>query len=82
VVNSEPNYTDFDDGTAENANLIFGPLASTGSQMISQSFAAVVAGSVPQEHRATRRSHGLPPPDNLSLGRHVLPRPDTEQHHE
>jgi hypothetical protein len=67
VVNAEPNYTDFDDGTGENANLIFGPLADTASQVISQSFVVVPAGELP-EPRATRRSHGLPPPDKLSLG--------------
>jgi hypothetical protein len=75
VVNTEPSYTDFNDGTAENANLIFGPLADIASQVIAQSFAVTTTGAQPQERSVTRRGHVLPPPDNLSLGRHVLPPP-------
>jgi len=76
VVNTEPSYTDFDDGTSENANLIFGPLANTANQVIAQSFVVTTNAGLPQERIVTRRGHVLPPPDNLSLGRHVLPRPD------
>ena len=75
VVNTEPSYTDFDDGTAENANLIFGPLADSTSQVISQSFVVVSAAGLPKDRKAPGRGHALPPPDELSLGRHVLPRP-------
>jgi len=64
VVNAEPNYTDFDDGTAENANLVFCPLPTTASQVFTQGFAATPPGSM--EHRVTRRGHGLPPPDDRS----------------
>jgi hypothetical protein len=74
VVNVEPNYTDFDDGTAENANLTFGPLANTANQVVIQSFVVTpTAGARPQERAVGRRGHALPPPDNRSLGRHVLP---------
>jgi hypothetical protein len=76
VVNAEPSYTDFDDGTAENANLIFGPLANDANQVISQSWVVTTGGGQPQARRRTRRSHGLPPPDNLSREGHVLPPPD------
>jgi hypothetical protein len=79
VVNAEPSYTDFDDGTAENANLVFGPMPQAASAVISQSFEATTAGAqpgAPEEQRTTRRTHGLPAPDNLSLGRHVLPEPE------
>ena len=65
-----------EDGTAENANLIFGPMPQAASAVISQSFEATAAGAQPEAVRTTRRTHGLPPPDNLSLGRHVLPAPE------
>ena len=66
VVNAEPKYTDFDDGTAENANLVFCPLPNIASHVFTQGFAATSSGSM--EHRVTRRSHGLPPPDDRSRG--------------
>lgn len=75
VMNSEPSYTDFNDGTAENANLIFGPLADPATQVVAQSFAVTAASSVPGE--APRRGrHVLPPPDRMSLGKHVSMPPD------
>jgi hypothetical protein len=80
VVNAEPSYTDFDDGTAENANLTFGPLANTANQVVTQSFVVTSsAGTEPQERLTARRGHVLPPPDNLSLGRHVLPPPPNQK---
>jgi hypothetical protein len=65
TVNAEPAYTDFDDGTAESANLIFDPLPQAPSPEVSQSFVVTASGS------ADRRV--LPPVGTLSLGRHTLP---------
>ena len=84
VSSNEPSYTDFDDGTAENANLIFGPLADFSSQSIAQSFVVTTeGGNAPQIRRDGRGHHVLPPPDEASLGEaahgrggHVLPPPD------
>ena len=69
AVTSEPGYTDFDDGTAENANITFGPLQNTASQQVSQSFAVVTSGSVPAIRRRPPGSRFLPPPDKLSVRR-------------
>ena len=66
----EPGYTDFDDGTAENANITFGPLENTASLQVSQSFAVVTSGSVPAIRRRPPGSHFLPPPDERSIRRH------------
>ena len=69
VSTNEPSYTDFDDGTAENANLIFGPLADFSSQSIAQSFVVTTeGGNAPQIRRDGRGRHVLPPPDAASLG--------------
>jgi Hemopexin len=78
AANAEPSYTDFDDNTAENANLIFGPLPETANQVITQSFQATTVGAAlaAQEHPVRPHGHVLPPPDNLSLGRHALLPPD------
>ena len=65
VVAAKPAYTDFDDGTAESANLIFDPLPQAPSQEVSQSFVVTASGA------ADRRV--LPPIGTLSLGRHTLP---------
>lgn len=67
AVTSEPGYTDFDDGTAENANITFGPLENTASQQVSQSFAVVTSGSVPAIRRRPPGSRFLPAPDKLSI---------------
>jgi hypothetical protein len=71
AMNSEPSYTDFNDGTAENANLVFGPLPQTANRAITQSFQATAVGALAEGGVPPRR-HVLPPPDNLSLGRHTL----------
>jgi hypothetical protein len=71
VVNTEPAYTDFNDGTAESANLTFGPLPNTSSKVVTQTF-QVTGGSEPQ----ISGRHVLGPPDNISRGRHVLGPPD------
>jgi hypothetical protein len=69
AVTDEPGYTDFDDGTAENANITFGPLENTASQRVSQSFAVVTSGSVPAIRRRPPGSRFLPPPDERSVHR-------------
>src|ERR1039457_3464002 len=63
AVTNEPGYTDFDDGTAENANITFGPLENTASQQVSQSFAVVTSVSVPAIRRRPVGSRLLPAPD-------------------
>jgi hypothetical protein len=69
VSTNEPSYTDFDDGTAENANLIFGPLDAVSSQSIAQSFVVTTdGGSAPQIRVDGRGRHVLPPPDAASRG--------------
>src|ERR1039457_7279686 len=70
AVTNEPGYTDFDDGTAENANITFGPLENTASQQVSQSFAVVTRGSVPAIRRRPVGSRLLPAPDKHSIRRH------------
>lgn len=68
VSTSEPSYTDFDDGTAENANLIFGPLAEFSNTLVVQSFVVTTeSGSAAQIRRDGRGRHVLPPPDAASL---------------
>ncbi len=68
VSTGEPSYTDFDDGTAENANLIFGPLADLGNRLVAQSFVYTPeGGGAPQIRRDGRGRHLLPPPDGASL---------------
>jgi hypothetical protein len=67
AVTNEPSYTDFDDGTAENANITFGPLEDTASQQVSQSFAAVTSGSVPAIRKRPPGSRYLPPLDEASI---------------
>jgi hypothetical protein len=74
-VNAEPSYTDFDDGTAENANLIFGTLPPISRTNLRQTFQLSSASQPELEQRVTRRGHAMPAPDNLSLGRHVLGAP-------
>jgi len=69
AVTNEPSYTDFDDGTAENANVTFGPLENTSSQQVSQSFAVVTSGSVPAIRRRPVGSRFLPAPDEHSIRR-------------
>jgi len=82
VVSTEPSYTDFDDGTAENANLVFGPMPDSTNQAVSQSFQAGVAASsaaAPEEQRGSRRHRALPPPDDRSRASHVLRKSDTHE---
>jgi hypothetical protein len=68
VSTSEPSFTDFDDGTAEDANLIFGPLADFGSRFVAQSFVFTSEdGGAPQIRHDGRGHHMLPPPDKASL---------------
>jgi hypothetical protein len=74
VSSTEPGYTDFDDGTAESANLIFGPLPETPNQLIRQWFQATTAGEPRRRafrlrDELGRPRHFLQPPDALSLGR-------------
>jgi hypothetical protein len=69
VASSEPSYTDFDDGTAENANITFGPLADVTSQSVAQSFSVIPSGSVPAKHKRPPGSRLLPPPDERSIQR-------------
>jgi hypothetical protein len=74
VVNAEPSYAAVDAGTVENANLIFGPMADTTNETVSQSFVAT-ADKLAERYEipATRRRLILPPPDDLSRG-HRAPR--------
>ena len=65
ATSTEPSYTDFDDGTAENGNLIFCPLPETANQVITQSFEATTGGapSVPEPAptgKAAPRTRQLP----------------------
>jgi hypothetical protein len=75
---TEPNYTDFNDGTEENANLVFAGLPNCACPVISQSFQAVTGepGAGTPEPQKRPRAHVLPPPDALSRGGHALPPPD------
>jgi hypothetical protein len=69
VSTNEPSYTDFDDGTAENANLIFGPLAEFSTTSVAQSFVVTSeGGNAPQVRRDGRGRHVLPAPDAASTG--------------
>ncbi|MFZ0088275.1 MAG: hypothetical protein WAL63_02125 [Solirubrobacteraceae bacterium] len=69
VSTSEPTYTDFNDGTAENANLIFGPLADLSNTLVAQSFGVTTEnGSAPRLRRGRRGRRVLPAPDVASLG--------------
>jgi hypothetical protein len=58
IVNAEPSYTFFDDGTGESANLSFGELPSwqQGNKIITQNFSwAYITGAT-----ASRHGHALP----------------------
>jgi hypothetical protein len=74
VSNAEPAYTDFDDGTAESANLTFGPMPASSSVLFRQWFQASVS-SEPQRRPFRlkddqgRPRHILQPPDDISFGR-------------
>jgi hypothetical protein len=66
ATSTEPSYTDFNDGTAENGNLVFGPLPQTANQVITQSFQATTGGSEPESREVTAgqpapRTRALPP---------------------
>jgi hypothetical protein len=60
IATSEPSYTMFDDGTAENANLVFQALPPTRAQSITQTFNYVAD----RDHALTKHKggHALPPP--------------------
>jgi len=78
---SEPtSYTDFDDGTGESANLIFGAVPGTPNQLFRQWF-QVTSASEPRKRSAMtlpdgRPRHMLSPRDDLSLGRSASPHPN------
>jgi len=77
ATSTEPSYTDFDDGTAENGNLIFCPLPETANRVITQSFEATTVGapSVPAPAPA-----GKPAPRTRQLPRREpAPAPRTRQ---
>jgi hypothetical protein len=61
-----PSYVSFDDGTLETANLTFGPIPGTVSQVITQSFQAITGAQAPKLPVVVG-GHPLPPPDALSL---------------
>jgi hypothetical protein len=74
VAANEPTETDFNDGTAENANLIFGALPGTPG-FIRQWFQATT-DSAPKKRAIVppadgRPRHFLPPPDDSGLGRPI-----------
>ena len=62
---TEPGYTDFDDGTAENGNVIFGPMPDVANQLSTQSFLATTAAApavtrIVPPGKAGRRTRTLP----------------------
>jgi Hemopexin len=59
VVSAEPAFTDFDDGTAESANLAFGPLPAAPSPEVSQGF--LVTAVPAAAHRVLPGRRTLPP---------------------
>ena len=59
VVNAEPAFTDFDDGTAESANLAFGPLPAAPSPEVSQGFLTTTPPATVRRLLPGRRT--LPP---------------------
>ena len=59
VVAAEPAFTDFDDGTAESANLAFGPLPAAPSPEVSQGFLPTAAPTTVRRLVPGRRT--LPP---------------------
>jgi Hemopexin len=59
VVNAEPAFTDFDDGTAESANLAFGPLPAAPSPEVSQGFVTTAPPATVRRLLPGRRT--LPP---------------------
>ena len=69
AASSEPSYTDFDDGTEEDANITFGPLANVTSQTVSQSFSVVPSSSLPVRAKRPPGSRLLPAPDEHSIQR-------------
>jgi hypothetical protein len=69
VVTSEPGYTDFDDGTGESGNIVFGELPASNTQQVVQTFTVVPAGApggMAQELRRVPGGHALPAPDARS----------------
>jgi hypothetical protein len=58
-VSAEPAFTDFDDGTAESANLAFGPLPAAPSPEVSQGF--LVTAVPAAAHRVLPGRRTLPP---------------------
>ena len=77
VVNAEPAYAGLNAGTVENANLIFGPMADTTAQALSQSFVATTSAQISTRYEvpSTRARLVLSPPDERSWrGPGPLPR--------
>jgi hypothetical protein len=76
VVNAEPSYSGVGASTVENANLIFGPMADTTNQTVSQSYVATTADQISGRHEIPpgRRRLILPPPDDASWGRAGRPK--------
>ena len=88
VVNAEPSYTDFNDNTAEEANVMYGPMPGSQNYLVTQSFYQTSAGSKPgladhRERLAKRKGrHMLQKRDEQSVrvekesrkseGRHML----------
>lgn len=64
-------HPDLDAGTLENANLIFGPMANVGEEVVSQSFVATAADEISGKYAGRPRKHRLvlPPPDEKSWRR-------------
>jgi hypothetical protein len=68
-------FTFFNDGTAENGNLVFGRLPQTANQVITRSFQATTAGSEPESREVTA---GRPAPQTRALPpREPAPAPRT-----
>jgi hypothetical protein len=72
AVNAEPSYTDFNDNTAETANIAYGPLPQSANFLVTQSFYQIAAPSQAQARVYRKSTHHLPPRDRQSMGRHSL----------
>ena len=70
AVDAEPSYTDFNDNTAEEANIAYGRLPQSANNLVTQSFYQIAAASQPQARVRRKGRHMLPPRDKQSMGRH------------
>jgi hypothetical protein len=69
VTTLEPTYTDYNGGTAEDGNVVFGQLPISNSAVVTQTFQVVPApGATGQIRRRAPYRHVLPPPDDRSFG--------------